>query len=115
MVGEKSRPPKPLQKIPVSSQAHRALNCLPKADKLFIVTELACESSKNVSHTASSAAKAAPKCALPKTFKEWAESDATGYLRSTEVEAGIGARVGSKGILNGMSFSEMFDIRTPYM
>ena len=44
MAGEKSRPPKPLQKIPVGSQAHRALNCLPKADELFIATELACES-----------------------------------------------------------------------
>ena len=44
MAGEKSRPPKPLQKIPVGSQAHRALNHLPKADELFTATELACES-----------------------------------------------------------------------
>jgi hypothetical protein len=43
MAGEKSRPPKLLQKIQVGSQAHRTLNCLPKADELFIVTELACE------------------------------------------------------------------------
>jgi len=49
MAGEKSRPPKPLQKIPVGSQAHRALNCLPKADELFIATELACESTQTVS------------------------------------------------------------------
>jgi hypothetical protein len=48
MAGEKSRPPKPLQKIPVGSQAHRALNCLPKADELFIATELACESNTHV-------------------------------------------------------------------
>ena len=47
MAGEKSRPPRPLQKIPVGSQARRALNCLPKADELFIATELACESSKD--------------------------------------------------------------------
>jgi transcription factor SFP1 len=31
--------------IPVGLQAHCTLNCLPKADELFIVTELACESS----------------------------------------------------------------------
>ena len=44
MAEQKSAPPKPQQKIPVGSQAHRALNCLPKADELFIATELACES-----------------------------------------------------------------------
>jgi hypothetical protein len=30
--------------IPVGSQAHPALNSLPKADELSIATELACES-----------------------------------------------------------------------
>jgi hypothetical protein len=48
MAEEKSCPPKPLQKIPVGSQAHRALNCLPKVDELFIVTELACESTSSL-------------------------------------------------------------------
>jgi hypothetical protein len=37
-------PSKLRQYIPVSSQAHRVLNCFPKADELFIATELACES-----------------------------------------------------------------------
>jgi hypothetical protein len=45
MAGEISGPPKPRQYIPVGSQAHRVLNCFPKADELFIATELACESS----------------------------------------------------------------------
>jgi hypothetical protein len=49
MAGEKSCPSKTLQKIPVGSQAHRALNCLPKADELFIATELACESNNGPS------------------------------------------------------------------
>ena len=40
----KISPSKPLQKIPVGFQAHHTLNCLPKADELFIATELACES-----------------------------------------------------------------------
>jgi hypothetical protein len=60
------------------------------------------------SHTASSAAKAAPKlCPRPKTL---AEGDATGHSGSTEVEAGTGARVELKGIPNGTSFSEMLYI-----
>jgi hypothetical protein len=40
----KSGPPKGRQDIPVGSQAHRVLYCLPKVDGLFIATELACES-----------------------------------------------------------------------
>jgi hypothetical protein len=51
MAGEKSRPPKPLQKIPVGSQARRVLNCLPKADELFIATELACESTHSITYS----------------------------------------------------------------
>ena len=46
MAVEKSHPPKPLQKIPVSLQACCTLNSLPNADELFIVTKLACESKK---------------------------------------------------------------------
>jgi len=39
MAERKSGPPKPRQKIPVGSQARRALNCLPKADELFIANQ----------------------------------------------------------------------------
>jgi hypothetical protein len=45
MAGGIFGPLKGRQKIPVGSQAHRVLYCLPKADELFIATELACESS----------------------------------------------------------------------
>jgi len=39
MAERKSGPPKPRQKIPVGSQARRALNCIPKADELFIANQ----------------------------------------------------------------------------
>jgi len=39
MAEPKYGPPKPRQMIPVGSQARRALNCLPKADELFIANQ----------------------------------------------------------------------------
>jgi hypothetical protein len=39
MAGGNVGPLKGRQKIPVGSQAHRALNCLPKADELFIANQ----------------------------------------------------------------------------
>jgi len=39
MAERKSGPPKPWQKNSSRSQARRALNCLPKADELFIANQ----------------------------------------------------------------------------
>jgi len=49
MAERKSGPPKPRQKIPVGSQARRALNCLPKADELFIANQTGVRVYKNMS------------------------------------------------------------------